>query len=135
MKLQYMLDTNICIYIAKQQPASVLNKFQQLAVGRVGMSTITYGELKYGAAKSNNAAKANGIIDELANLIPPLPLPTDAADYYGKVRGRLEKAGNIIGNNDLWIAAHALAMKLILITNNVKEFSKVHGLRTENWVN
>lgn len=134
MQLRYLLDTNICIYIAKQKPVSVLNKFEQLKTGSVGMSIITYGELLYGAYKSQSFKKTTDFLEELASLIPPLPLPTDTAKHYGEVRSKLEKQGKPIGNNDLWIASHALAMKLTLVTNNMKEFSRIAKLKLENWV-
>lgn len=134
MKLRYLLDTNICIYITKQRPASVLEKFEQLSVGEVGMSTITFGELLYGAEKSHHPKKALHILEELAGLIPPIPLSTDTGEYYGRIRSKLEKQGKLIGNNDLWIAAHALAADLILVTNNIKEFARVPKLKIENWV-
>src|SRR5262245_7867573 len=126
--MRYLLDTNICIYIAKQQPQSVLGKFQTLPVGEVGMSVITYGELLYGVCKSHQPKKSLLTLRGIVSLIPALPLSTAAADYYGEIRGKLEKQGKIIGNNDLWIAAHALASQLILVTNNVKEFSRVPSL-------
>jgi len=134
MPLSYILDTNICIYIAKQKPISVLNQFEKMAVGEIAMSTITYGELLYGAWKSQSKQKAIKQLESLAHLIPPLPLPTNAAEYYGKIRSSLEKKGNIIGNNDLWIAAHTLSLGTTLVTNNEKEFKRVPGLKVENWV-
>ena len=134
MKLRYLLDTNICIYIAKEKPISVLHKFEQLSVGEVGMSTITYGELFYGAQKSHHPKKTLHLLEELTGLIPPLPIPTETSKHYGNIRSKLEKQGNMIGNNDLWIAAHALAAELILVTNNMKEFSRIPVLVVENWV-
>lgn len=134
MKLRYLLDTNICIYIAKQKPLSVLDRFSQLSVGEVGMSTISYGELLYGAEKSHHPKKTLHLLEELASLIPPIPLSTDVGKYYGSIRSTLEKQGKIIGNNDLWIAAHALSAELILVTNNVKEFSRIPHLKIENWI-
>lgn len=134
MKLRYLLDTNICIYIAKHKPISVLQKFEEIAVGEVGMSTITYGELIFGAEKSHHPKKTLRMIDELTSLIPALPMPTDTGKYYGEIRARLQKQGKVIGNNDLWIAAHTLALDLILVTNNVKEFSRIKNLNIENWV-
>jgi len=134
MEIQYLLDTNICIYIAKQKPISVLHKFQEIEIGSVGMSTVTYGELLYGAQKSHSTKKTLKILQELTSLIPPLPIPIDAANHYGEIRSKLEKKGRPIGNNDLWIAAHALAMDLVVVTNNVKEFSRVAKLQLENWV-
>lgn len=134
MELKYLLDTNICIYIAKHKPAAVLEKFENLSVGEVGMSSITYGELFYGVQKSQNPEKNLEVLEELASLIPPLPIPTSAGKAYGVIRATLEKQGKIIGNNDLWIAAHALTLKLTLVTNNIKEFSRISHLSIENWV-
>lgn len=134
MALRYLLDTNICIYITKQKPISVLEKFQELVVGEVGMSTVTYGELVFGAIKSHHPKKALVAIEEFKGLVPPLPISTEAGRYYGEVRALLEKRGKPIGNNDLWIAAHALALDVILVTNNIKEFARIPQLEVENWV-
>ena len=98
------------------------------------MSAITYGELLYGAQKSQQSSKALMNLDGLIGLISPLPISTDVAKYYGQIRSYLEKQGKTIGNNDLWIAAHALSEELILVTNNIKEFAKVPDLKVENWV-
>ena len=92
------------------------------------MSILSYGELIYGAEKSQHVKKNRHFITELTHLIPPLPLPNNAGEYYGEIRGQLEKNGKIIGNNDLWIAAHALAAQLVLVTNNTKEFSRITDL-------
>jgi len=134
MTLRYLLDTNICIYIAKQHPKNVLRHFEQLSVGDVAISVISYGELIYGVEKSQHVQKNSQLIRQLINLIPPLALPHNAGDHYGKVRSQLEKEGKIIGNNDLWIAAHALAAELVLVTNNTKEFSRIPSLKIDNWV-
>lgn len=135
MPLRYLLDTNICIYIMKQRPQSVLEKFEQLEVGMVGMSAITYGELLYGAQKSSHSKKSEALIHQIGHEIPALPLSLKASEWYGKLRAELEKKGKIIGNNDLWIAAHCLALDVILVTNNEKEFSRIDQLTIENWVN
>lgn len=132
--LKYLLDTNICIYISKQKPLNVLNKFENLSVGEVAMSTITYGELLYSARKSQSHIKSLRQLESLAHLIPPMPLATDVGDHYGKIRSSLAKKGTPIGNNDLWIAAHALSLNVILVTNNEKEFTRVNQLTIENWV-
>jgi tRNA(fMet)-specific endonuclease VapC len=132
--LQYFLDTNICIYIAKQKPLSVLHKFEQLVVGQVAMSTITYGELLYGAQKSHHPRLAMKALEDLTGLIPALPIPTETGKIYGEIRSKLEKQGVPIGNNDLWIAAHALALEVVLVTNNIKEFRRIPHLKVENWV-
>lgn len=133
--LRYLLDTNTCIYIAKQQPIHVLRKFENLVVGEAAMSTITYGELLYGAEKSHHPKKTMSILEELTGLIPVLPISTEAGKHYGHIRCKLEKKGLPIGGNDLWIAAHALSLDgVVLVTNNVKEFSRIPHLKLENWV-
>lgn len=134
MALSYMLDTNICIYIAKQKPEGVIERFEELTVGEVGMSSITYGELYYGASKSHYPDESKAILDDLISLIPPLPLPTDSGMHYGDIRNNLQKQGKIIGNNDLWIAAHVLAIDVTLVTYNMKEFKRIPKLKVENWV-
>jgi len=130
----YMLDTNICIYIIKKKPISVLQKFESLPVGAVAMSLVTYGELEFGALRSNNTKKALDILDELAAYIPVLPMPIDAAKEYADIRANLGAKGLPIGNNDLWIAAHSRTLGHTLVTNNVKEFERVENLKLENWV-
>jgi len=130
----YMLDTNICIYIIKSQPPSVLDKFKQKAIGSVTMSLITYGELEYGALRSNNSTKALGILQELKNYIPVLSADESVAEHYADIRADLAAKGTPIGNNDLWIAAHARASQHILVSNNISEFNRVENLQLENWV-
>lgn len=134
LKLKYLLDTNICIYIAKEKPLTLMKKFEKLKAGEIGMSIITFGELLYGANKSHFPKKSHEKLMEVATLIPVLPLNEEVANHYGDIRATLEKQGKPIGNNDLWIAAHALALKVTVVTNNVREFNRVPGLQLENWV-
>jgi len=131
--LQYVLDTNICIYIAKQRPPEVQEKFSTLSVGSVGMSLVTYGELLYGAYRSQNTEKARDILDELVTLIPVIPVAQAVAQHYAEIRADLASKGKLIGNNDLWIAAHVRSLNKTLVTNNLKEFERVAGLTIENW--
>lgn len=131
---EYLLDTDTCIYITKRKPSAVINKFKQLQVGSVVMSAVNYGELYYGSEKSEHPKKAHAALESLIGIIPVLPLPPEAARQYGHIRAYLEKKGKIIGNNDLWIAAHCLTLNVTLVTNNVKEFQRVPKLRVENWV-
>ena len=131
---RYLLDTNICINIKNHRPAEVLARFSKLPPGKVAMSAITYGELCFGAEKSSKPKETRQILEHLVALIPVLPLDATASMHYGKIRQSLQASGKPIGNNDLWIAAHALAGKLILVTNNVSEFKRVPGLKVENWV-
>ena len=98
------------------------------------MSAITYGELCSGAEKSLKPKESRHILEQLTALIPVLPLCESTSMQYGKIRQHLQASGKPIGNSDLWIASHALANKLILVTNNVSEFERVPGLRVENWV-
>ncbi len=133
MSTKYLLDTNICIYIRRHQPPQVLARFQRLKPGEAAISVITSGELLYGAEKSQHRAQAIRKLEELATLIPVLSLPESAAQTYGTIRRQLETRGEMIGNNDLWIAAHAKAAELILVTNNEREFKRVPGLKVQNW--
>jgi tRNA(fMet)-specific endonuclease VapC len=130
---RFLLDTNICIYIRKNRPAQVLRRFQQLALGDAAISAITYGELRYGAEKSETRAASLERLQELISLVPVLPLPPEAGQAYGAVRAALERTGQTLGNNDLWIAAHALTAELVLVTNNEREFKRVPGLTMDNW--
>lgn len=131
---RYLLDTNICIYIAKGQPLAVRHRFENHTLQELAMSTITVGELRFGAEKSQARERALATIDQLVQMIQPCALPMSAAEYYGHVRASLQRQGLPIGNNDLWLAAHALAEGWTLVTNNTREFSRVPGLRLENWV-
>ena len=128
-----MLDTNICIYIRQKKPASVLKRFEQLAVGDAVISAITHGELLYGVEKSKDRAPGLRRLSELSSLLPVLALPESAGQTYGAIRAALESSGERIGNNDLWIAAHAHAAGLILVTNNEREFNRLPELQIENW--
>jgi tRNA(fMet)-specific endonuclease VapC len=133
MRPDYLLDTNICIYIRRQRPPEVAARFQRLKSGQAMLSVVTYGELLYGAEKSNQRALALLQLEELVALIPVMPLPQQAARAYGAIRAGLESKGEIIGNNDLWIAAHAKAADLVLVTNNEREFKRIAGLKVQNW--
>ncbi len=133
MDPRYLLDTNICIYIRQSRPPEVLKRFQKLRPGEAVLSVITFGELLYGAARSTKRAEAVARLEELRRLLPVLPLDESVADAYGAIRADLESRGERIGNNDLWIAAHSLATNLVLVTNNESEFSRVKGLKVQNW--
>ena len=132
--MRFLLDTNICIYAIKQRPLSVKQRLQQLNSGEVGLSVITVAELEYGAAKSQNP---EGNREALTRFCAPFQIvdfcPEDA-QTFGQIRATLEQQGQPIGSYDLLIAAQALSRDLILVTNNVREFSRVAGLNLENWV-
>ena len=132
--LRYLLDTNICLYIAKQRPPSVAARFAKLASGSVGMSLITFGELRYGAEKSKQRVEALDALHRLSELIPVMTPDDTVGERYGALRAQLERAGTPIGNNDLWIAAHALDLGVTLVSNNTREFERVPKLKLDNWV-
>ena len=133
MEARFLLDTNICIYIRRKEPEEVLRRFQTLREGEAVLSVITFGELVYGAEKSARRGRALELLRELARMLPVMGLPEAAAEAYGTMRAELERKGQMIGNNDLWIAAHAKAAGLTLVTNNEREFRRVRGLKVENW--
>jgi tRNA(fMet)-specific endonuclease VapC len=133
MAARFLLDTNICIYIRRRRPPAVLQRFRQLKPGEAGLSVITYGELVYGAEKSQFREQARRQLAELAGLLPVMELPLRAGEFYGSIRATLASEGGMIGNNDLWIAAHAKTAGLILVTNNEREFQRIQGLEIQNW--
>ena len=133
MTVRYLLDTNIFIYIQRERPPAVLAKFCSLRRGEVAISIITLGELYFGAFKSQHRQRVLDAIEELSTLIPALELPLAAGRHYGDIRAQLNAQGQPIGGNDLWIAAHALAADLILVSNNTREFERVPQLKLENW--
>jgi tRNA(fMet)-specific endonuclease VapC len=134
MTIRYLLDTNICIYIAKHNPPAVRERFSQHSANELAISVITLGELRFGAEKSQAKTKALAVIEELTNLACIEELSESAGIHYGDIRAQLQKSGQIIGNNDLWLAAHARSQGWVLVTNNESEFLRVEGLAVENWV-
>jgi tRNA(fMet)-specific endonuclease VapC len=134
MAARFLLDTNICIYIQRQRPANLLARFQKLEPGDAAISVITWGELLYGAEKSKQRKKVLQLLAEFKTFIPVLPIPESAGNTYGIIRASLESDGQTIGNNDLWIAAHAKAADLTIVTNNEREFRRIPGLKVQNWV-
>ena len=128
-----MLDTDICIYTIKRKPIRVLKRPETCQPGTVVMSVVTFAELVSGAKKSQYVEENLRRLNALSELIDVLSFDKNAAMAYGDVRSDLEKRGLIIGGNDLFIAAHALSLNMILVTNNQSEFSRVKGLKIENW--
>jgi tRNA(fMet)-specific endonuclease VapC len=134
MAARFLLDTNICIYIQREKPVKVLARFRKLDPGDAAISVITWGELLYGAEKSTQRKKAMELLAEFKTFVPVLPIPETAGNAYGTIRASLESQGRPIGNNDLWIAAHAKAAGLTIVTNNEREFRRIAGLKVQNWV-
>ena len=128
-----MLDINMCIYLRQNRPPEVTARFRQMQHGDAVLSVITYGELRYGAERSQERTRALESLARLVSLLPVLPLSEEAASAYGEIRATLQKRGEMIGGNDLWIAAHAKSAGLTLVTNNEREFKRVPGLKLQNW--
>ena len=131
--LKYLLDTNIIIYVLKRRPAEVLKIFNTNA-SRMAISSITLSELIYGAEKSPNVSKNLEVIEEFISHLDILPYDAKASQHYGQIKAALERKGEIIGENDIHIAAHAISQGLTLVTNNLREFKRVANLALENWV-
>jgi tRNA(fMet)-specific endonuclease VapC len=129
-----MLDTNICIYIIKQQPITVLKRFLEYRAGDIGISSITLSELRYGVAKSNHQDKNSKALDEFIIPLEIIPFDEEAAHVYGDIRAFLEKAGTPVGAMDMLIAAHAVSLSIPLITNNTREFLRIPALNVIDWV-
>jgi tRNA(fMet)-specific endonuclease VapC len=133
--MKYILDTNICIYIINKKPDEVLRKFELYPVYEFGISSITHAELQYGVEKSKNKNTNQAALDEF--LLPLTILPFQGkrlVTCYGEIRVSLESKGQTIGPLDMLIAAHALSLDLTIISNNIKEFSRIPTLKSENWV-
>ncbi len=131
--MKLMLDTNICIYIIKQQPAAVLKRFLEYKIGDIGISSITLSELRYGVAKSTHHEKNAKALDEFIIPLEVISFDEEAAHVYGVIRAALEKAGTPIGAMDMLIAAHAVSLGIPLVTNNTREFVRVPTLNIIDW--
>ena len=131
--LKYLLDTNIVIYVLKRRPKEVLEVFN-INASRMAISSITLSELLYGAEKSQNIDRNLEAIEEFISHLDVLPYDAKASQHYGQIKAALEKKGEIIGENDIHIAAHAISQGLILVSNNLREFKRVPNLAFENWV-
>ena len=132
--MRYMLDTNICIYVIKHKPVTVFQKLQNINPEDVCISSVTYAELVHGVEKSAAVEKNRLALSMLLANMEILDFDVDAADCYGKIRAALEKKGTPIGPLDMMIAAHAQSLGYTVVTNNMKEFSRVSALQIEIWV-
>jgi tRNA(fMet)-specific endonuclease VapC len=131
--MKLLLDTNICIYLIKKKPPSVLKHFDAYATGMIGISSITVAELEFGVHKSHYPSQNQDALEQFLLPLAILNFDQEAARTYGKLRAALEARGGVIGALDMLIAAHALSQNLPLATNNVREFSRVPGLKVLNW--
>lgn len=132
--MRYMLDTNICIYAIKHKPKQVFLRLQEHEPSEICISAVTYAELVHGVEKSQAIEKNRVALALLLANIEIMSFDSLAAEYYGKVRADLEKAGTPIGPLDMMIAGHAQSLGYTIVTNNTKEFERVKGLKLENWV-
>ncbi|MBT8556459.1 type II toxin-antitoxin system VapC family toxin [Polynucleobacter paneuropaeus] len=131
--IKYLLDTNIVIYVLKRRPIQALEAFNKNA-NRMAISSITLSELIYGAEKSANVDKNLEAVEDFVSHLDVLSYDAKASQQYGQIKSGLEKRGELIGENDIHIAAHAISQGLILVSNNLREFKRVPNLALENWV-
>jgi len=131
--MQFMLDTNICIYIIKNRPASVKKRLATLSPPEVGISSLTLAELLYGVHKSGRPEKNREALNNFAGLLELSPFDDRCAEAYGEISAHLESMGRVIGQMDMLIAAHAKSLNVTLVSNNIREFKRIPGLKLENW--
>ena len=131
--LRYLLDTNIVIYTMKNRPKEVRDAFRR-HYGQICISSVTYMELVFGTERSANPEQNLRVLEGFAARLDVLSYGTDAATHTGQIRAELAATGTPIGPYDQMIAGHARSLGLIVVTNNVKEFTRVEGLRVDNWV-
>ncbi|WP_296490794.1 type II toxin-antitoxin system VapC family toxin [Rhodoferax sp.] len=131
---RYLLDTNIWSALIRRSHPGLIKRFEALERGRLTLSPIVLGELQVGYYKGDRTPKRLAVIDAIRTSSELLTINSRVADTYAQLRTQLEQAGTPIGPNDTWIAAEALHHKLVLVTDNVREFSRVPGLKVENWL-
>lgn len=131
--MRYLLDTNVCVdYLTGRFP-EVARRMKRLKPDEICLSSIVIAELRYGADKSAKSKRNHELLNTLTDEMPARDFDRASASMYGKVRSALEEKGRAIGPNDMLIAAHALSLELVLVTDNVNEFKRVKGLKVENW--
>jgi tRNA(fMet)-specific endonuclease VapC len=130
----WMLDTSICSYVLRRHPWPVKARFDAVGAGNLGLSPVVLAGLYFGAAKHPQGQRIRTDIDDFAARLVILPWDQSAAHHYGELRAHLERQGAPIGNMDLMIAAHALSLGAVLVSDNIRHFEKVPGLALENWV-
>ena len=131
--LRYMLDTNICIYVIKNRPARLRERFNNIA-DQLCISIVTFAELIYGAEKSARPHENLAVVEQFCSRLDVLPFAERAASHYGQLRAELERAGTPCGPHDMQIGGHARSEGLMVVTNNMREFGRMPGIRAESWV-
>ena len=129
----YLLDTDTSSYIMKRSNRFVLQRLERIPIREIAVSAITKSELMYGVEVSPRRQKDQDSMNEFLQYVDVLDYPADAALHYAQIRAHLKASGLMIGNNDMLIAAHARCLGLTLVTNNTREFTRVPGLKIENW--
>jgi len=132
--MPYLLDTDTCSYIMKRHPLSVLKHLQTIEMSTIGISSMTLAELRYGVERLNSSRFTQQDVDLFVTHLTVFAWDAEATQYYAILRADLERKGLPIGNMDMLIAAHALRLDAILVTNNQRHFSRIAGLKLENWV-
>ena len=132
--MRYMLDTNICIYAIKHKPREVIERLKEHNPNEICISSVTYTDLIHGVEKSKAVDKNHTALTLLLADIEILPFDTGDAEGYGEIRAELERKGTLIGSLDMMIAGHAKSLGYTVVTNNIKEFDRIEGLRLENWI-
>jgi len=132
--MKYLLDTNICIALIRQKPNELIKRLTSHKPGDVGISTVTIAELIHGAQKSNLTEQNMTALDQFLLPLEVVDFDQNAAVVYGHIRTYLENKGTVIGSMDMLIAAHALSLDVVLVTNNTREFKRVPNLKIEDWM-
>jgi tRNA(fMet)-specific endonuclease VapC len=130
----YMLDTDTCAFILRRSSQQLLERIQTVPLQQQAASVITLAELLYGVQVSSKKKANRAAVDELMRHLTVVEWSRDAAEHYAEIRADLKKKGQLIGSNDLLIAAHARSAGAVVVTNNVKDFGRVKGLEVENWM-
>ena len=129
----YLLDSNACIVYLKNRNSSINRRFESIGENKIAVCSVVKAELFFGSMKSNNPQKSLNLQQLFLQQFVSLPFDDSCAEVYGKIRADLAKTGTPIGSNDIQIAAIALVNNLILVTHNVREFSRIEGLKIEDW--
>ena len=130
----YMLDTDICAFVLRRSSEVLLERIQQVPIEQQIISMVTLAELFYGVLESNKKKANRAGVDAFVRHVTVKDWSRDAAEHYAEIRADLKKKGQMIGANDLIIAAHARSLDATVVTNNVKDFGRVKGLKVESWM-